>query len=79
MRPPPRAHYRRVDQGLWDAVLGCLAIVTMGPAGFDDANLPRHLRDAQARDLERIGGDLYAAFEAFNQESEHPSAEAEPD
>lgn len=79
MRPPPRAHYRRVDHGLWDAVLGCLAMVTMGPAGFDDANPPRYPRDAQARDLERIGGDMYAAFEAFNQESEHSGTEEPPD
>ena len=63
---------------MWDAVLGCLGMVTMGPAGYE-GNPPRYPRDAQARDLERIGGDMYAAFEAFNQESEHSSTEAEPD
>lgn len=79
MRPPPRAHYRRVDQGLWDAVLECLAMVTMGPAGLDDANPPKYPRGARTRDLERVGGDMYTAFEAFNQESEHSGTDATPD
>ena len=66
---PPHAHYRRVGLGLWDSVVECLAMVTMGPGGGDDFAPPRYPRNAQARDLERIGGDMYAAFEAFDQES----------
>ena len=79
VRQRPYAHYRRVDHGLWDAVLECLAMVTMGPAGLDDANPPKYPRDARTLDLERIGGDMYAAFEAFNQESEHSGTDATPD
>ena len=79
VRPPPRAHYRRVNQGLWDAVLECLASVTIGLAGSDDSNPPVYPRDAQARDLERIGADMYAAFETFNQESGPSSTKSTKD
>ena len=78
MKRPPRAHYRKVNDGFWDAVLDGLATVTMGPAGFDESDPPLYPRDAQARDLERIGGDMYAAFEAFGQESRRANAKAAP-
>lgn len=78
MKRPTRAHYRKVNDGFWDAVLDGLATVTMGPAGLDEPDPPLYPRDAQARDLERIGGDMYAAFEAFDQESRRANAKAAP-
>lgn len=65
MKRPPRAHYRKVNDGFWDPVLDGLATVTMGPAGLDEFDPPLYPRDAQARDLERIGGDMYAAFKPW--------------
>lgn len=38
----------------------------MGPAKLARFNPPSYPCDAQSRDLERIGGDMYAAFDAFN-------------
>ena len=50
-----------MNDGFWDAVLDVLATVTLGPAGLDESDPPLYPRDAQAHDLERIGGDMYAA------------------
>ena len=78
MMRPVRAHYRNVNHSFCDALLDGLAMVTMGPAGLDESDPPLYPRDAQARDLERIGGDMYAAFEAFDQESRRANAKAAP-
>lgn len=78
MRQAPRAHYRRVDRGLGKAVLKGLTTVFMGPARIGMFNPPLYPRDAQARDLERIGGDMYAGFEAFGQERGRSASEAAP-
>ena len=78
MLRPVRAHYRNVNHSFCDALLDGLAMVTMGPAGLDESDPPLYPRDAQARDLERIGGDMYAAFEAFGQESRRANAKAAP-
>lgn len=65
MMRPVRAHYRNVNHSFCDALLDGLAMVTMGPAGLDESDPPLYPRDAQARDLERIGGDMYAAFKPW--------------
>ena len=65
MMRPVRAHYRNVNHSFCDALLDGLAMVTMGPAGLDESDPPLYPRDAQARDLERIGGDMYAAFKRW--------------
>lgn len=76
MRQPPRAHYRSVDRGLGKAVLKGLATVIMGPARMGGFDPPRYPRDAQRRDLERIGGDMYAGFDAFKQRLRYPKAQS---
>ena len=78
-RQPPRAHYRRVDRGFGKAVVKGLATVIMAPARMGRFNPPLYPRDAQSRDLERIGGDMYAAFEAFEQGARHPSTKTTQD
>ena len=76
MRESLRAHHRRVDRGLWRAVFRGLASVITGPARMGRFNPPLYPRDAQSRDLERIGGDMYAAFGAFGEGLGRPNAEA---
>ena len=76
MKQAPPAHYRRVDRGLWRAVFRGLATVFMGPARMGRFNPPLYPRDAQSRDLERIGGDMYAGFIAFGEELGGPDAKA---
>lgn len=76
MREAPRAHYRRVDRGLGKAVLKGLATVFMGPARMGRFDPPRYPCDAQRRDLERIGGDMYAGFDAFKQRLRYPKAQS---
>lgn len=66
LRKEPRAHYRRVDRGLGKALFKGLVTVIMGPARLARFNPPLYPRDAQSSDLERIGGDMYAAFEALD-------------
>ena len=51
----------------------------MGLAGLDAFDPPSYPRDAQSRDLERIGGDMYAVYETFNRESGRASTVATPD
>ena len=60
-------------------VLEALAMLAMGPAGLDAFNPPSYSRDARSRDLERIGRDMHAVFEAFNRESGLASTVATPD
>lgn len=72
LRQAPRAHYRRVDRSLGKAIFKGLVTVIMGPARLARFNPPLYPRDAQSRDLERIGGDMYAAFDAFNKRQVTP-------
>lgn len=59
--------YRTLRHGVLRGALGGLAAGDIGPIEF---NPPRYPRDAQARDLERIGGDMYAAFQRAGEEGE---------
>ena len=79
MRSRRTARYRGVDRGLGQAVLK--GLITMCSSGLDAErfNPPLYPRNAQARDLERIGGDLYAAFEGFKQVTESPDTEQASD
>ena len=76
MRESLRAHHRRVDQGLGKAVLKGLTTVITGPARMAKFDPPLYPRDAQSRDLERIGRDMYSAFGTFSEELRRPNAEA---
>lgn len=75
MRQAPRVHDRRVDRGLGKAVLKGLTTVIMGPARMAKFDPPLYPRDAQSRDLERIGGDMSAALGAFGGEPRRLNAE----
>lgn len=76
MRQTPRAHYRRANRGLWRAVFKGLATVITGTARMGRFNSPSYPRDARSRDLERIGADMYAGFDAFGRELRRRNAEA---
>ena len=63
----------RAKRRPWWHALGYFSLGSADPTGFDP---PRYPRNAQAKDLERIGRDFYAALGRFDEEIQKNGLEA---
>ncbi len=59
-------HYRRYPGSFWRGFISVLGGASILHGSFDP---PRYPRDAQRQDLERIGQDMYRAFEQYDNET----------